>query len=66
MDQRTKRLRELMTEHFLTPLLVGRLAGVSPRTVSNWKCLSCKDVIPQNRLDRLEEQISKLNLRGTA
>lgn len=53
MHDRTRQLRDLMERHRQTPRDIGRLIGVSNRTVSNWK-LENGPVIPQCRLDQIQ------------
>jgi transcriptional regulator with XRE-family HTH domain len=49
----TQRLRELMTEHSLSPEAVAKLLGRSAQTVREWRCANANN-ISDNNLELLE------------
>jgi hypothetical protein len=63
MNQRTKKLRDLMEAHKLRAADVGQMLGRKAQTVRVWACSYDAQIIPQDALELLE---FKLAARGVA
>lgn len=62
MDERTKRLHDIMAQHDLSCRDVGRILGRTEQTVLIWRCKSGKN-IPAHQLELLA---LKLNAQADA
>lgn len=58
MDERTKRLIDIMTKHNLSCRDVGAMLGRTEQTVLIWRCRSGK-IIPAHQLELLEYKLSE-------
>lgn len=63
MNERTKKLRDLMTAHKLRAEDVGTILGRKAQTVRVWACSYDAQLIPRDALELLE---FKLSSRGVA
>lgn len=63
MQDRTKRLRELMNAHKLKAADVGEMLGRSAQTVRVWRCKHDARTIPNDALKVLEMTLAQ---RGKA
>jgi hypothetical protein len=61
MNERTKRLRDLMAKHKLTSSKVGKILNRSAHTVSVWKCAWDGRAIPDHALELLEIRLAEGN-----
>lgn len=57
MDERTKRLIDIMTKHSLSCRDVGAMLGRTEQTVLIWRCRSGK-IIPAHQLELLELKLN--------
>lgn len=58
MDERTKKLIELMAGHNLTCRDVGKILGRTEQTVLIWRCKSGK-IIPAHQLELLAFKLNE-------
>ncbi|USZ80578.1 hypothetical protein MQ4_50 [Serratia phage MQ-4] len=58
MDEKTKKLREIMAAHNLTNKAVGEILGRSDQTVRIWSCANGGRVIPDALLELLALKVA--------
>jgi hypothetical protein len=58
MNERTKKLRDLMTAHGLKPADVGTILNRKAQTVRVWTCNYEAQTIPQDALELLEFKLA--------
>lgn len=59
MNERTKKLRNLMSAHNLSIADVAKMLNRKPQTIRTWRCRSGVRVIPDHTLEVLETKVTR-------